>query len=191
MAIGVTLTMLPLNGSIMAEGTASGPQRPPERMVFVPAGHFIMGCVKKIERRCDHDEMPPRTVYLDAYFIDTYEVTNLEYAQCVAAGGCTRPFPREDFDHPKQPVGGVTWFQAASYCSWVGKRLPTEAEWEKAARSTDARTYPWGNEYPDCTKAIFYYDRQDGCGTYRTWNVGSKPAGVSPYGAHDMAGNVW
>lgn len=170
---------------------SEGVPKPPNRMTLIEAGKFTMGCVKSIQRRCDKDELPAREVYLDAYYIDTYEVTNEEYALCVAAGACTKPYQRKGFDAPKQPVGGVTWFQASAYCSWVGKRLPTEAEWEKAARGTDARTYPWGNTRPDCGRAVMYSAGKDGCGRGTTWEVGSKPDGQSPYGVQDMAGNVW
>jgi formylglycine-generating enzyme required for sulfatase activity len=195
----LTITILPIGAGDMARGTdapapPSGgtPRQPdaPSGMVLVPAGKFIMGCLRK-QRFCDKDEFPSHEVYLDGYFIDAYEVTNEDYTRCVAAGACQKPLPREGFDGPKQPVGGVSWFMATAYCSFVGKRLPAEAEWEKAARGADGRTYPWGNQAPNCDLAVFYYKKEDGCGTGATWPVGSKPAGKSPYGAYDMAGNVW
>jgi formylglycine-generating enzyme required for sulfatase activity len=174
-----------------APATQPPPPKAPDRMVYVPAGNFTIGCVRKIQRRCDKDEMPARQIYLDAYFIDAYEVTNQEYSKCVSAGACTKKDPRNGFDDPQQPVGGVTWFQSISYCSFAGKRLPTEAEWEKAARGTDARSYPWGNQAPSCDLAVFDNKKSDGCGKGATWPVGSMQAGKSPYGAFDMAGNVW
>ena len=167
-------------------------------VVHVPAGTFKMGSSSG-----DEDEKPVHEVYVSGFFIDKYEVTVDEYKRCVEAGGCSTPKKttadsREyNYDEPrrgKHPVNGVTWYQARAYCSWAGKRLPTEAEWEKAARGTDGRKYPWGNDKPSCDLAVMdtsSNDSADGCGQKRTWEVGSKPEGASPYGAHDMAGNVW
>jgi formylglycine-generating enzyme required for sulfatase activity len=149
-------------------------------MVRVPAGEFTMGsdsgrAVEKSVHR----------VYLDEFYIDKYEVTNEQYGQCVSAGPCSPNSKYDGFTDPRQPVVGVDWNQATTYCSWAGKRLPTEAEWEKAARGTDGRTYPWG-EGIDCSRAN-YGDCKHG----KTKPVGSYPSGASPYGAMDMAGNVW
>ncbi|BDD12559.1 hypothetical protein FUAX_49910 (plasmid) [Fulvitalea axinellae] len=175
------------------------PQGKYAAMVTVPAGKFTMGCDANIDPVCFYTSNEQlHTVYLDEFQIDKYEVTFKRYQKCVDAGVCTPPaiggalnygWPGVDLF----PVNGVTWFQAKEFCEWEGKRLPTEAEWEKAARGTDKRTYPWGNESPSCEYAVM--DRPNagflGCGTGNTLNVGSKPKGASPYGALDMAGNLW
>jgi formylglycine-generating enzyme required for sulfatase activity len=155
-------------------------------MVGIPAGEFIMGSADDDPNAWDW-EKPQRTVYLDAFYIDKYEVTNAQYRKCKEAGICARPFDvtyYDDADYDQHPVVYVRWHWAKAYCEWAGKRLPTEAEWEKAARGTDGRTYPWG-EGIDCDHAQY-----NECGD-QTMPVGSKSKGVSPYGALDMAGNVW
>jgi formylglycine-generating enzyme required for sulfatase activity len=155
-------------------------------MVGIPAGEFIMGAADDDPHAYDH-EKPQRTVYLDAFYMDKYEVTNAQYRKCKEAGACARPFDAtyyDDADYARHPVVYVRWQWAKAYCEWAGKRLPTEAEWEKAARGTDGRTYPWG-EGIDCDHAQY-----NECGG-QTVPVGSKSKGASPYGALDMAGNVW
>ena len=150
-------------------------------MVYVPAGDFVMG-----SETGDADEKPVHTVYLDAYWIDKYEVTNAQYKQCVADGGCVQPSNTtlyKDSNYSYYPVVYVDWNEAKDYCTWVGRRLPSEAEWEKAARGTDERTYPWGEQL-SCE-----YAQYSGCDGSIV-EVGSLPKGASPYGAMDMAGNV-
>ncbi len=165
-------------------------------MVHVPAGEFRMGCNKKVDKQCSKDEKPYHKVHLDAFYIDKYEVTVEQYAACVRAGKCKKPNAGGTCnwgksDRGNHPINCVDWYQAKSYCEWTGRRLPTEAEWEKAARGTDGRKYPWGNQKATCDYAVMNENNQSGCGRGSTWPVGGKPRGASPYGAMDMAGNVW
>jgi serine/threonine-protein kinase len=157
-------------------------------MVYVPVGEFTMGSEKG-----DRFAKPVHSVALDAYWIDQTELTNGMYAKCVNAGVCDPPIDvstitRSSYYGNSQfnnyPVIHVNWNQARAYCDWAGVTLPTEAQWEKAARGTDGRVYPWGDEKKDCSKA-----NSSGCES-DTAAVGSYPAEVSPYGAFGMAGNV-
>jgi formylglycine-generating enzyme required for sulfatase activity len=181
--------------------------------VYVPSGEFIMGsdddeAKRTIEGGRAYPEIPVNTVYLDGYWIDKYEVSNGQYALCVDASVCqppylfkseTRPHYYDNPEYSNYPVIWVNWYMARAYCEWTGRRLPTEAEWEKAGRGTDGRKYPWGNEplsgeranFCDinCLRTIanpFYND-----GYADTSPVGNYPVGASPYGAMDMSGNVW
>jgi formylglycine-generating enzyme required for sulfatase activity len=162
-------------------------------MVFVASGWFVMGSTED-DAQADDDEHPQHDVMLDGFWIDRTEVTNGQYKQCEAAGACTAPYPTSSYSraayyrHPRYanfPVVNVTWQDAADYCEWAGKRLPTEAEWEKAARGVDERLYPWGNSPPNDTLANYGGNEGD------TEEVGSYPEGASPYGVLEMAGNVW
>ena len=144
-------------------------------MVRVPAGEFMMGCNEQVDKQCKANEKPYHKVYLDAFSIDKLDVTQGQYNECVSGGRCTANQQMNGFMGPDQPVVNVSWEDANTYCQWAGKRLPTEAEWEKAARGTDGRIYPWGNEI-DSTKATY------GKASSR---------GASPYGIMDMAGDVW
>jgi formylglycine-generating enzyme required for sulfatase activity len=166
--------------------------------VLIPAGTFWMGCNVEVDSDCRGDEFPYHEVYLSAYYIDHTEVTVDVYSACVTAGVCTVPSPTWSYCNwgvagkASHPVNCVTWHQVDEFCAWVGKRLPTEAEWEKAARGTDGRKFPWGNEEAMCEYAVMYMYGSFGCGADSTWEVCSKsPAGDSPYGLCDMAGNVW
>jgi formylglycine-generating enzyme required for sulfatase activity len=161
-------------------------------MVLVPAGDFIMGS-RADDKVAGSDERPAHRVYLDAYYIDQYEVTTARYAKFFQETKRREPeFWSEQVlkQHTNKPVVGVDWNDAVAYCSWAGKRLPTEAEWEKAARGTDQRMYPWGDQAPTDQRANFNH-----CCDFKDYGalteVGSFEGGKSPYGAYDMAGNVW
>jgi len=195
----------------------------PAGMVKVPGGEFWYGCNESVDDECDSDEKPGKTITLSALNIDKTEVTVAAYQRCVEAGGCsvgglTMPYWGNEEDpswawacnwgksgRQDHPINCVDWRQAKAYCAWAGKRLPTEQEWEKAARGIDGRKYSWGNlgygqagrvaniadatakrEQPSWTVAEDYDD-----GYYATSPVGSYPAGASPYEALDMVGNVW
>ena len=158
-------------------------------MVYVPAGSFLMGYSGGYP-----DEQPEHTVRLEAFWIDKTELTNGAYGLCVMAGACKPPSRHTSngidnyygsSTYADYPVIFVSWTDAQTYCTWAGGRLPTEAEWEKAARGTDGRVYPWGDTPPDKNLANFDDNLWD------VVVVGSYPSGASPYGALDMAGNVW
>ena len=161
----------------------------PNEMVLIPAGPFIRGTDHRLP-----DEGPQHVMDLPAFWIDRYEVTNLQYKKFIDATGRRSPrhfrnrtFPEGKADHP---VTYVSWDDAKAYCEWAGKRLPTDAEWEKAARGTDGREYPWGDEF-DIEKANMPL-RWAELGQFGdTTPVGAFEGGVSPYGVYDMTGNVW
>ena len=216
--------IIPQRETTAPTGTATAVAGAPEGMVFVPAGEFIMGSPE--DEGLDN-EHPQRTVYLDAFYIGKYEVTNRQFSQFVEATGYTTDAEKAgwgwawtgedweevegaDWRHPQgpgssiedemdHPVVQVSWNDANAYCQWAGVRLPTEAEWEKAARGTDGRKYPWGNSAPDGSKLNYcdvncelgWKDSSVDDGYAYTAPVGHYEAGKSPYGAYDMAGNVW
>jgi len=158
----------------------------PEGMVVIPAGGFLMG-----EEDGLQDARPLHRVHLSSYWFDKYEVTNGQYRQCVEGGGCTPPKDRLTFDDPQRvqyPVTNITWNQARSFCQWQGKRLPTEAEWEKAARGTDGRRYPWGNDGETLKNRVRNGELKAGVSGIEP--IGRQAATASPYGVFDLIGSV-
>ncbi|MBV6396193.1 MAG: Serine/threonine-protein kinase pkn1 [Anaerolineales bacterium] len=173
-------------------------------LVYIPAGEFTMGTDQGMT-----DEAPAHAVYLDSFWLDQTEVTNEAYRKCVEAGACKPPFKsRQAYDDPAyaaHPVVYVSWNDSVNYCTFSGRRLPTEAEWEKAAtwnpRTNEKYIFPWGNEY-DCAKGNFDDETEQDAsvmakdvvncdGFKRSAPAGSFPQGASPYGILDMGGNVW
>ena len=157
-------------------------------MSTIPAGEFLVGC-DMVEPGCPDFGVPRRRIKLPEFRIDRFEVTKQEYAACVVAGACVQADPGGD---DRRPMEFVSIEDARRYCRWRGKRLPTSDEWEKAARGTDGRRFPWGNQDASCDRAV-YID----C-WLRKWDevfrkidpVGTHPTGDSPFGVHDMAGNA-
>ncbi|MFA6033598.1 MAG: formylglycine-generating enzyme family protein [Myxococcota bacterium] len=159
---------------------------PVEEMVEVPGGEFMMGCNTAFDADCRADEFPYHRVTVPPFKIDRYEVMLGAFKKCIDAGVCIQG--AACINNPAgwdfHPVNCASWEQARTYCAWRGKRLPSEAEWELAARGTDGRKYPWGNSELVSEHAVVFFGD---C----TQQVGSKPIGASPYGAMDMIGNVW
>ena len=156
-------------------------------LIFIPAGEFLMGSADS-DKEGTTVEKPQHTVYLDAYYIYKNDVTVAQYRRFCAATGCRMPTPPKWGWLDDHPVVNVSWKDATQYADWAGTRLPTEAQWEKAARGVDGWIYPWGNDW-DAGKAQCSHTEWGDAG--KTAKVGSYPAGASPYGVMDMAGNVW
>lgn len=168
-----------------------------DNMILIPAGEFTMGSDERAP-----DEKPAHKVYLEAYYIDRFEVTNEQYYQFWIKAQAYRPesfseehgiggigkWPDRALKHPKQPVIGVSWHDAVAYANWAGKRLPTESEWEKAARGSTDNYWAWGSSLTGV-----YANTWDGNDGYDNTlaPVGSYPKGASPHGVMDMTGNVW
>ncbi len=185
---------------------AAAPEPPPipaEGEVYVPAGTVWLGCYAAMDGDCDDDERPGKRVHTGPFFIDEKEVTVADYEACVSDRRC-QPSGLSGYaleggrfglsqgcnwgrrERAKHPINCLTWSQAAAYCQWAGKRLPTEVEWERAARGDDRRIFPWGDDYADCDHAVMA-----NCGnTAGTWEAGSQVNDKSPFGAFDMGGNV-
>ncbi|MEK9162934.1 MAG: formylglycine-generating enzyme family protein [Chloroflexota bacterium] len=188
-----TLTPAPLPSSTPAVSSTQVSTKDGMVLIYIPAGDFLMGSADS-DKEANSDEKPQHKVYLDAFWIDKTEVTNVMYARCVQAGACqtlfeTKSFARSSYYTNAQfkdfPVIYVSWDDAGKYCKWAERRLPTEAEWEKAARGAIGRLYPWGDDPPNPSLLNFNKNVGD------TTQVGKYPDGASTYGVLDMAGNVW
>ncbi|HFE47075.1 MAG TPA: formylglycine-generating enzyme family protein [Nannocystis exedens] len=181
---------------VAADGTvAIACEDAPKGMSCVPGGPFIRG-----SNEAAPNAAPEATIWLQTFYIDQNEVTYAEYKACEKERQCPRSGPQyTDFDRPQQPINGISWFDAVAYCESKGKRLPTEAQWEKAARGPEGELHPWGDEPATCERAIIKDESGRGCGvlkkggskpeTGRPWVIGSRPA--YRYGLFDMAGNSW
>jgi len=181
LALGLTAFFVPHSPAV-----GQAPEEVPEvsGMVYIPPGEFLMGStLEDLEDMGDQDEFPQRSVWLDSYYIDVHEVTNAQYKLYVDSMGVEAPHLWEDDNYPfgwdGYPVVDVSWDDAVGYARFVGKRLPTEAEWEKAARGTDGRNFPWGEKFDR------HLVEMDGL-----IPVMSIQGNVSPFGAFDMAGNA-
>lgn len=203
----LTIALHPENAAVLPDGSPVAPCAATiPGMSCVPGGPFIRGsnndthmCQQEGRPRMKKpDTAPEAKVYLQTYYIDQTEVTYAAYMQCVKSKKCKYAGPLyNDFDRPNQPHTGATWFDAVQYCKVQGKHLPTEAEWEKAARGPEGEIYPWGNDFVNCDLAIFKDQSGRSCGVKkrgkqadkgRVLEVKSRPAGR--YGLYDMAGNA-
>lgn len=191
-----TLTPIPID-PITSQLATRTSEKDGAEMVYVPAGAFLLGSDEE-DTKADGDEMPQISVNLAGFWIDKTEVTNKQYLQCVRDGACSttgQPI-LENSEYELHPVMSVTIEDAQAYCAWAGRRLPTEFEWEKAARGVDGRIYPWGDEEPNATNNYANTSANETVAgkqadPFGLYEVGSFPKGASPYGAVDMAGNVW
>lgn len=166
----------------------------PQGMACIPGGPFIRGSDDGPK-----NARPAQTIWLQTFYMDLHEVTYADYKECQKSKACLRGGPLyNDFDRPNQPIVGPSWFAAVRYCEVKGKHLPTESQWEKAARGPDGARYPWGDAEATCELAIIEDERGRSCGVKkkmehpekgRTFEIGSRPPGA--YGLYDMAGNAW
>ncbi len=161
----------------------------PENMALINAGGFIRG-IDKIRNDVFEDEAPAKMIYLSSYYMDKFEISNAEYTEFLIATDHPAPayWDHHQLNQANQPVTGVNWFDANTYCHWTNKRLPTEAEWEKAARGPAGSIYPWGNNL-DYSKANFSKGKTGE--RHITAPVDAYPEGKSYYGVYNMAGNVF
>jgi len=169
----------------------------------VSEGDFCMGCQELEGVYCNEDELPYHKIYLKTYKIDQYEVTAASFKECVKDGGCKKKHIYLDESvncnynvagKENYPMNCINWLGAEEYCKWKGKRLPTEAEWEKAARGIDGRMYPWNSSTFGCKFSVVdpdeFINDNEGCALNKTWSIGLLATGISPYGLYDMSGNV-
>jgi len=196
----LVLGMLAAGAAVAEEAFPGAPEvrtcleAPVPDMACIPGGPFLRG----VKGGRHPPARPQAKVWVQTFYMDTYEVTYGAYKACEKEGRCRKAGPNyRDFDNPRQPITGVNWFDAKKYCEVHGKHLPTEAEWEKAARGTDGRLYPWGDEPATCERAVIMDGRGRSCGVRqrskthadvgRPEPVGTRPP--NPYGLYDMAGN--
>ena len=166
----------------------------PPGLACIPGGAFIRGSDTGPD-----DTRPRSRIWLQTYYMDIHEVTHAQYKACESRKSCPPAGPRyDDYDRPRQPIVGVSWYDAVAYCAAQGKHLPTEAQWEKAARGPDGALHPWGDAPANCQLAIIKENGRRSCGVRkqgdrpdkgRTFEVGARPPGA--YGLHDMSGNAW
>ncbi|MCO4763796.1 MAG: SUMF1/EgtB/PvdO family nonheme iron enzyme [Myxococcales bacterium] len=194
-------------GGTSADGQCTLTESKGRKMTLVPDGGFWMGCNGTKDTKCAVSEKPQHLVDVSGYWLDVYEVTVAHYTACVTAGKCQTPGTAAGCTYNaankgQHPVNCVSWDQARAYCQWAGGDLPSEAQWEKAARGgceqnggsagcqSGMRTYPWGETAANCVYAVVYEGKASGCGTGQTSPVGQKPKGVGPYGNHDLIGGM-
>lgn len=196
-ALAVAASLL---GSPLALAQAAAPPaalpcaEAPADMACVPAGEFIRGSDSGPK-----NAQPAERIWLQTFYMDLYEVTFAQYKACEKKGKCPKAGPKySDYNRAKQPITGVSWYDAVAYCKAQGKQLPSEAQWEKAARGTQGATFPWGNDPVTCKRAIIMDASGRSCGVKKRFSqpekgrvleIGLRPAGV--YGLFDMSGNSW
>lgn len=194
LGVAAALLVAAAAGLLLARRTAGPPPPEPIQITF-PASTFRTGCDPE-RLACAPGDPPPREVKLGPFAFDRDEVTAADYLACMDAGACPdarKESPTCSLGQPgreRRPMNCTTAAHARAYCAWRGARLPTEDEWERAARGVDGRIHPWGDAPADCTRAVFR-DPALGCVADGPAEVGSKPAGATPEGAQDLAGNVW